>query len=448
MLDIAVIGSGMSGSAVAAELERAGRDYVVLEAGADRGRAHTAADPRSADLADPARDPSFVPFLTRPGTVYGPLSGYRERLGGRSLYWRGICIRVEDQALADWPAEVRHALLGATGTPGLYDEIEALLREWSDGTPLTRARTATEKEMTGELGRLGYPAVPTPRAVRDLGEGRWDAYSPVAALPAGRFLTGHRVSAVRELPGGGFSLALQGGERPALVARRVVLCAGTLGNIALVDGLLHGTANGLAPRRYSIVDHTACGLLAVDPHGTHEAMDSSVHAGFHPSARSNLIVERRREGAGVLLDAWAMGEQPPEAASTVLAGDDMEITLEPAAEAVLSDVREQQRRLMGGLAAGLGLPVWREERYVSYEEAAARAADRPGTAVFYDAAIGELDHECAGLELGGEHVDTWGLLRSSPGVLLAGPCLFPRAGAANPSLTTLALARYVVQRMD
>ncbi|MEI5102941.1 hypothetical protein RB200_35915 [Streptomyces sp. PmtG] len=143
-----------------------------------------------------------------------------------------------------------------------------------------------------------------------------------------------------------------------------------------------------------------------------------------------------------------MGEQPPEAASTVLVGDDMEITLEPAAEGVLSEVREQQRRLIGGLAASLGLPAWREERYVSYEEAAAGAAARPGTAVFYDAAIGELDHECSGLALDGEHVDTWGRLRSSPGVLLAGPRLFPRAGAANPSLTALALARYVVRHMD
>jgi choline dehydrogenase-like flavoprotein len=99
------------------------------------------------------------------------------------------------------------------------------------------------------------------------------------------------------------------------------------------------------------------------------------------------------------------------------------------------------------LARRTGLRPRFPEEYVSFDEALAQAEAQPGTAVIYDATIGELDHESGGLPLGGEHVDVRGHLREAPGVAVAGPCLIPRAGAANPSLTTLALARYVVQHL-
>ncbi|AJC52660.1 putative flavin-containing dehydrogenase [Streptomyces sp. 769] len=445
VLDTAVIGAGMAGAAVAAQLERAGRDYMVLEAGPNRGREHIAADEDSAHLADPAQDPSFAPFLAQPGALYGPLSGYRRRVGGRSLYWRGICLRVEDDVLREWPVEVRRALLGTGDDPGLYARTEAALRTWCGGIQLTQARTATEQAMVKELAGLGYPAVPTPRAIRTLGQGRWEAYSPVADLPSERILTGHRVSAVRKRAGGGYSLVLDDGDGSTLDARHVVLCAGTVGNIELADGLLHGRSG--EPRRYSLVDHVACGMLVVHSDGQHEAMESSVHAGFDAPSRSNLIVERQRHGEGVLLDAWTMGEQPPKATSTVLVGDATSIVLEPSARAALDAVRREQRNLLGELARRTGLTARFREEYVSFDEALAQAEARPGTAVVYDAGIGELDHESGGLALDGEHVDVSGQLREAPGVAVAGPCLFPRAGAANPSLTTLALAQYVVQRM-
>ncbi|MGW5938814.1 FAD-binding protein [Streptomyces celluloflavus] len=444
MLDTAVIGSGMAGTAVATELEKLGRDYIVLEAGPHQGRAHIAADEGSAHLADPAQDPAFTPFLAQPGTPYGPLSGYRRRVGGRSLYWRGICLRIEGDALREWPAEVRRALLGTDGEPGLYARTEAALKAWSGGTRLTQARTETEEAMAKELAGLGYPAVPTPRAIRTLGQGRWEAYSPVTGLPSERIRTGQRVSAVRKRAEGGYSLILDGGDGPALDARHVVLCAGTVGNIELVDGLVHG--QNREPRRYSLVDHVACGMLVVED-GRHGAMESSVHARFDAPSRSNLIVERQRHGSGVLMDAWAMGEQPPEAASTVLVGDRTSIVLEPPALAALDEVRREQRNLLREFARRTGLKARFREEYVSFDEALAQAEAQPGTAVVYDATIGELDHESGGLPLGGEHVDVGGQLREAPGVAVAGPCLIPRAGAANPSLTTLALARYVVQHM-
>ncbi|MFI1885942.1 FAD-binding protein [Streptomyces jumonjinensis] len=445
MLDTAVIGSGMAGTAVAMELERTGRDYAVLEAGTHRGQAHIAADQHSAHLADPAQDPAFTPFLDQPGPLYGPLSGYRRRVGGRSLYWRGICLRIEDEVLREWPEEVRRALLGTDWDQGLYAWTEAALAAWAGGIRLTQARTRTEETMVNELAALGYPAVPTPRAIRTLGQGRWEAYSPVTEVPPERILAGHCVSAVRKRAEGGYSLTLDGAAEPALNARHVVLCAGAVGNIELVDGLLHGREG--EPRRYSIVDHVACGMLTVEPGGRHEQMDSSVHAGFDRSSRSNLIVERQRHGEGVLMDAWAMGEQLPEAASTVLIGDRTEIVLEPLARTTLDAMRQKQHRLLGELASRVGATASFREEYVSFDEALAQAEAEPGTTVTYDATIAELDHESGGLPLGGEQVDVSGGLREAPGVIVAGSCLFPRAGAANPSLTTLALARYVVQRM-
>ncbi|ONK15802.1 GMC family oxidoreductase [Streptomyces sp. MP131-18] len=454
MLDVAIIGSGMSGSAIAAEIEPTGRTYLVIEAGADRGRRHIGARRRSAAWADPRLDPAFRPFLPHGGGLYGSASGYRERLGGRSLYWRGICLRIEDAALADWPADVREALVGTGTAPGCYAAAEAALHAWLRPGTLSGFRTGTERAMVTALGGLGYPASPTPRAVLTLGDGRWAAYSPAEALPERRVVTGHRVTGVLRRAGGGYAVLTDGGAGPAFTARRLVLCAGTFGNVTLTDALLRENGGAADGRSYPLLDHVAHGFVLVERGAEHEPMDSSVLAGHDAAAGSHLVVERRRDPQGVLLDAWAMGEQPPRAAAAlVLSGAPAaepaaaRVRLGGAAREVMRGVRAEQRRLLTELAARLGLRTSAVPGPLPYDAAVACARSRPGTAHFYDAGLGELDHEAGALPLGGEHVGTNGELRCAPGVFVAGPALFPRAGAANPTLTILALARWVARQL-
>jgi glycine/D-amino acid oxidase-like deaminating enzyme len=431
--DTAVVGSGMAGAAVGAELAQAGVDHLVLEAGPDLGRAHIGAHLDTTHLADPARDPSFAPFAIR-GNVYGPASGLRRRVGGRSLYWRGICLRIEPQALTRWPAHLA-ALLGRR-----YVEVEAQLSAWSCRPCLTLARTDTERRVTDRILDLGYQATPTPRAIRILENGRWAAYSPLFRTPAPTVLTGYEVRELRAA-GPGFLLISADGSR--LAARRVVLAAGLFANLALLAGLLGTTSE------FRTFDHVASGVLAVLPPDDDavEPMDISIHAGFHLQASSNLMVERRPDRAGLLWDVWAMGEQPPEAASRVrVRKEGVTVDLDRSGRAAVGEVHAAQHDIVGTLMERLRAPL-AAGRALPFAQALSLARARTGVAVRYEVPLGELDHESGGLPLGGQHVDDDGGVRAVPGLFVVGPCVFHRAGAANPTLTNLALAGHVARNL-
>jgi len=82
-----------------------------------------------------------------------------------------------------------------------------------------------------------------------------------------------------------------------------------------------------------------------------------------------------------------------------------------------------------------------------FDDARLRALKKPGTAYIYRERMGDLDHESGGLPLGVGLVDAVGRLAGHDNLYAAGTVLFPRAGAANPSLTTLTLARQQIQHL-
>ena len=445
MVDVAIVGSGMSGSAVGAELTRLGADYVVLEAGPDAGLAHVGAAATTARWSDPALDPWFRPFFDRlDATVYPATSGYRVRVGGRSLYWRGICFRIEPPAWAAWPAGIREPLLAAGG---LYAQLEEELTRWTGRESLRAPRTSAELSWVARLTAAGFDATPTPRAIRLLPGDRWEAYSPARRVPRDRVRAGRPVTAIRPGRGDSFRLETGGGTRP-VAARKVVLCAGVFGNLRLVTRLLHDAAAVRAGPAFRVTDHLACGILLSSAVAGEERMDSSVHAGFHAAECSNVVVESAPDGAGTMVDIWAMGEQPPESALEVSFPEGTErIAWDREGRARIRRRHEDQRTLLGTIAERLGLKVAGLDRPARYAAARALARRRPGQGICYQVDFGELDHESGGLALGGDRVDLAGRLRHVDGVFVAGPCLFPRAGAANPTLTTLALARHVARQV-
>ncbi|KZS69055.1 hypothetical protein A4G26_07715 [Mycobacterium kansasii] len=60
---------------------------------------------------------------------------------------------------------------------------------------------------------------------------------------------------------------------------------------------------------------------------------------------------------------------------------------------------------------------------------------------------GSVDHEAGTPPLGGEHVNPAGRVPPAAGAYVIGPATFPRSGAANPSLTTLTLARHTARTL-
>ncbi|MGC4761773.1 NAD(P)-binding protein [Micromonospora sp. DT46] len=448
MLDVAVIGSGLSGSAIAAELEGSGLDYRVLEAGPDLGHVHIGATRETWALEAPDGDPCFEPFLPAHPGWYGRGSGYRARVGGRGLYWRGISLRLEDSALVDWPAPVRAALIGDETREGDYARAERDIQTWMGGLAMSAPRTATEVTLSEQLTVAGFPAHPTPRAIRVRQDGGWEAYSPLHLVPSARILAGHRATTVFPLSSVGYRINVRTPHGPEVVeAEQVVLCAGAFRNAELVDDMLRRVPGAAPSSRYPLLDHVATGLVSVDRRRRPEHVDTSVYAGHHPHLASNLFVEQQAVDDDVLWDLWAMGEQAAEAASTLSVGEGARVVLDADAQSTLDELTHGHRKLLDAAAEALGLTAIASEEIVDFDAAVRRARDNPGVGFRYRATLGELDHECGCLPLDGPIVDTIGQLKAFPGAFVGGPSLFPRAGAANPSLTTLALAKYLAAQL-
>ncbi|MET9415929.1 GMC oxidoreductase [Streptomyces klenkii] len=485
---VVIAGGGLAGLEVARQLAALGvEDVLVIEAGPaeDLLHIHSAHKPDQAlrTFLDPAGDPHFHrPWKPESAPHYAANAGLRKRLGGRSLYWYGASLPVEDWALADWPESVAKDLRGSwRGGGPLYEQVAADLGV--DPNRLDRQQPVLE------LG--GFRLVRTPQAETRFGaDGRWYAYSPLdhwrdpvtgAALdgPRGiRFLCGTEVLSV-DIEDGRACGVLVRETGPNAEARRisadsVVLAAGTIECSRLAIQALCAIDPGRPPRLDGLTDHIVQGffLRVRDADGAGDAGDagggsashglSGVASGSYVAAcedavRSNLFITVERPEPGVrLFDVRLTGEQLP--------GTGSHVTCEPGGEypwrtTVTADLAPADRDVVGRqrqvleevwrrLAAEFGLPTTplvfddfdhpvRTNAFVLPESIGAETSEGPFT---WSSLLGTEDHEGCTLPLGGV-LDDRHAFAAVPGLYACGPATFPRMGAANPSLTTLALAR-------
>lgn len=476
---VLVLGGGMSGLATAQRLAARGVDgTVVVEAGDRDLDDHINAVLSEQEIEDRWRIPGEDPVLWRPWDSafpphYDGATGLRRQLGGRSLYWHGVVLRMDPWALADgspWP----DALVSDTG---LYDEVERDLVHWS-GRPLQASRSTTEDALLDWFGSTGHTAAErAPLAVRRFATGagpRWRAYSPLyagtAQVPAVRdtsavqVVTGERAVhlVVRR---NGVEALLEDratGRVRSVWADAVVLAAGTVENTRLVAQAL---GDG-GPARYTgLSDHILQGFtvhLPGNPWGAGGGEGACLVVPGDGDSRSNTFAKLidAPAGDGVFLDVWEMGEQEPSELGAVEFPDrsvppwrtsvHTGLTV-PDAELV-ADQRSRLQQVWDEVAGSLGLPGSRLD-FGDYQ-AADRDVDgyldeavvESGTAVGYVNTLGATDHESGTLPYG-RVLEPTGQVRDAAGVFVAGPAAFPRPGAANPSLTTLALARHVADEV-
>jgi choline dehydrogenase-like flavoprotein len=147
--DVAVVGSGAGGAAVAAELSRAGMKVVVLEEG------------RSFAPADLVSKPSWAfrhlyanrgVMLAR-GKVLVPLAAGRA-VGGSTFVNSAICFRAPDRVLQEWERD-----FGSHWTPQrmapLFEEIEKALDVQKIGPEVARNNSLVFKRGAEKLGHQG-----------------------------------------------------------------------------------------------------------------------------------------------------------------------------------------------------------------------------------------------------------------------------------------------------
>ncbi|MBM9503805.1 GMC oxidoreductase [Actinacidiphila acididurans] len=461
-----VIGAGMAGLATAAEIgRRDGGSVAVLEAGPDRGRAHIQNQYSPAEALRlwlrPDTDPDFRRPYESAGGVYRDLAGLRRRVGGRSLYWGGVLLPVERWALSEeWPdAVVKELTETWDGGPSLYERVVDDVVAWGAEAPGAAGLTVGELE----FGR-------TPHATRTEPGGGWSAFSPLAwwdddGDPRVRrvpILAGHDVLAVRVERGRvtGVLVRAEDGELRDLRAKRVVLAAGTVVNSRLAIQALAGSGAD-APRELpGLVDKISQGfnVAVADAERLPDAVRAAAREGhiYHRTGtagtRSNQFV-RFTEGADgtVGLDSWTMGEQRrgPHGRVRCEGGDEWPwpTTVHARLEAADEEVRAAQQHLLGELWAEtaqlLGVPA--DSLEFSAEHGSPDLADRltaarTPTPRTYSFPLGSEQHEGGTLAFG-EVLDQDHQFTAIAGLYACGPSVMPRTGAANPSMTTLALGK-------
>jgi choline dehydrogenase-like flavoprotein len=484
--EVIIVGAGLAGLEIASELEERGvSDVVILDAGPAHDLRHVNCAHDSEDALrrwlEPSTDEYFRrPWVSKTPPHYDGLSGVRRRVGGRSLYWYGVVLPIEPWALAPpgWPANIVSDLRESwNGDESLYERVQSRLRNWSGSESLLRPGDPL-------IALGGYPLRPAPRAVRRCGHGsaRWFAYSALDHWrdpESGRF---HRRSAgirlypdvevldivVRDRVARGAMIRRNGDpDAVEIEAPIVVLSAGTLENSRLAVQALTPVGGLREPRLPGLADHIVQGvflqlkpdrasrLLSVLPPGTY-------YAPCEDAARSNLFLEVRLMGDAVLFDLQLTGEQLPSESSWVACEPSRDGAWAVSVEAGTSPedlevIAAQQGILQttfDDLAAAAGVPTttlefadynrpMRDNAFVLPESLPPGGTGAPVT---WCNCLGSEDHEGCTLPLGGL-LDDGHELGAVRGLFAAGPSTFPRLGAANPALTTLALAHRLAGRI-
>jgi hypothetical protein len=473
---IIIVGTGLAGLELARQFELLSvREVLLLEAGPAHELRHVniTHGPSSALRVwlDPEADETFRRCWTsRTPPHYTSTSGVRQRLGGRSLYWHGVLLPIEGWALREpwWPACVVADLCDSwQGGAPLYTRVQHDIRSWRNDSQAGGLDAASAM-------LDGYRLHSTPRAVRrsSLYADRWHAYSPldhwrdpetgaVPERPAGiRFCAGLEVVEVVVRDGaarGVVARRITTGEQIELGAEAVILAAGTIENSRLALQALWSAGVLGAPRLLGLADHMVQGVV-LRLAGRHADRLFAVLARcsyFAPctEARSNLFLDFHELPDGdVLVDLQLTGEQMPSAGSYVACepkGDvpwPVSVCTRTSREdlAVISAQQQILQKVWSALVELVGCPatklIFADYNDPQRTNSLVLGHIPMGVPITWSSLLGTEDHEGGTLPLGTmlDHKHEFPAIR---GLFAAGPCSFPRLGAANPGLTVLALAR-------
>ncbi|MCY1144071.1 GMC oxidoreductase [Actinoplanes sp. Pm04-4] len=463
-----IVGGGMAGLELAVQMaRRGGRPPLVLEAGPDRGAEHYrwALHGAAADQywIDPSQDESFYrPYEANDGSFVG-LAGLRRRLGGRSLYWHAVTLPVEDWALDEqWPESVVRDLTKEWhGGEPLYARVERELAEWSGSNRATTR--AGDRQVT--LG--GYLFQDVPSAIRHGEDGRWKAYSPLEHLTAedATILCDSEVLGVLTQKGvtSGVRIRRRGVVHD-IRAEKVVLAAGTIESSRLAIQALSNEGLLDRPQLTGLVDKVANGFSASLAPGSlpaeiEEAAAANVkfQAPARDGLRSNIfLMTSVNEHGLIVLRTSFIGEQIAGPLGVVECDDrgvwpwhtSVRCSMSPVDRQLARAQQAEIQRFWGEICHQAGMieaPALEFDTEtgspdVQQRLVASRSFLAPGAVCTYSFPLGTENHEAGTLPLG-SILDDDHQFRGLAGLYAVGPAVFPRAGAANPALTILALAR-------
>ncbi len=475
-INILILGAGMSGLELAKYLsQRDAKNVVVIDVGPADDCCHINAGEEFQYADKFWKNEEYDRYAYRPWHSlsephFSKGSCLRRRVGGRSLYWHGVILPIEAAALKFWPSQIVSDLTESwQGGPPLYSQVQSEILAW-----------AGKYHDTNTVFKFaGFEFKITPQATRNVDSlGRWEAYSPLSFW--------HEAEQTKHLPPiiSGYeaiSLITQNGhctgaklrnvtsnEIHHVFANKCVLALGTIENTRLAAQELYNTGHLIEKKMTGLVDHIVQGFNVTLEFQKVPVMlkallenhpDSIFYSPSRSGERFNLFFTLSQSSFGVELEVWTMGEQVPSEKgyikveeyddvaplliSCTLSHEDNELIHREQDELNLFWYKlcQQIKIPFSPLAFDGGFSVHaRTMGDVYYEFHSPSRTVNYHVPVTWISPLGTENHESSTLPLG-EILDEQHQFNDINNLYAVGPSAFPRPGAANPSLTTLALSR-------
>ncbi|MEQ9721525.1 GMC oxidoreductase [Yersinia alsatica] len=482
-INVLILGGGMSGLELAKHLNnRDIEDVVVIEAGPANDFNHINAGEDYLHADEFWKNESTDKYayrswrsLSEPHFSKGTC--LRRRVGGRSLYWHGVILPIEASILKYWPTNVVRDLTESwLGGPALYTRVQAEILAW--------AGKSHETDYSFKFANFEFKI--TPQVIRMIGSsGRWEAYSPLSYWKQNNqmrmpplIISGYEAIAliIRNGKCVGAKLKNMGtNEIHHVWADKCVLALGTIENSRLATQVLHDTGHLIAKKLTGLVDHIVQGFNVTFerdkiPSKFRKLIEAKPDAiFFSPSLcgeRFNLFFTISTSDFGIELEVWTMGEQIPSThgcINTEVDNKNMPLSIScdlgNAEDTLIQKEKDELNIFWCEVCNDTNIlfePLAFDAKFTAHARTMGdvhnqfRSSSRIvnyNVPITWISPLGTENHESSTLPLG-EILDENQEFTHISNLFAVGPSTFPRPGAANPSLTTLALSRRLAYLLD
>jgi hypothetical protein len=349
------------------------------------------------------------------------------------------------------------------GTNGLYSHYENQLTAWK-GSPLSEPTCDYEKSMLALMSTSdGWMLVPqASKSAFINGERRWSVYTPLSAwknsssdqvrtdsLP--KILCGMLAEKITQCKDKSiFEIDCNHIEmgHVKLKAKEVVLAAGTLESTRLYSTLTSNASIQVYPNLNDHFVHGAVVRLPKTIEANYDVGNRAFLMRTFDNLRANLFLDIHADCHGIpTLDLWWKGEQSRNLSSRIvvreIAGKWLAVCESNLSPEDLDRIDEQRHIIREELAKfGVQPPPVRKIDFVTAMKSIAIGSQGE----FYLNKLGTADHEAGTLPYG-EIFSEVGRSKVFPNLFLASPAGFPWSGYANPTLTSISVAKMVAEEI-